>query len=226
MEGSYATATTTVGDLTPAATCEKNVAEFADGTVATLLGSSWATSTKGYPVITDFVIPTNALVDVGTSIRTVGTQGMRFHFKVDTKAQIAGLKEYGVVVSKAANAQNGLLVGTAKSVKAIAFDGEKALHVREDVPENNTTYDYFSLVINFSTDKNWNTAYNARAYAVYVDSMGQELIVYSDTIDGVNHPNTLYSVAKLALADAEAPDYSDAELAYLHSIVNKIEQSN
>ncbi len=206
----------------------KSAEEFANGTVAKLLGTGWATSTKGYPIRSTLSVVDDALVKIGTSIRTFKPTGMRFYFKVDTAAQIAGLKEYGAVLSKADNAANGLFVGGAKTAKAIAFDGETTVHVREDVAEDDKTYDYFTALLNFSSDKNFNTHYIARAYALYVDEDGQEIVVYSDVINSVKDDDynggepvdsTLYNVAKIARADKQAPDYYPAEEAYLDAII-------
>ncbi len=229
LEGSYGTLTTNATSTnTNSADSLKTAEEFADGTVAKLLGDGWATSTEGYPIRSTLSVVDNALVKIGTSIRTFAPTGMRFYFKVDTDAQIAGLKEYGAVLSKADNAANGLFVGGDKTAKAIAFDGETTVHVREDVAEDNKTYDYFTALLNFSSDKNFNTHYIARAYALYVDEDGQEIIVYSDVINSVKDDDynggepvdsTLYNVAMIARADKQAPDYYPAEEAYLDAII-------
>ncbi len=221
------------GSIAVSNVAEKTVEEFANGNVSGLLGDGWATSSKGYPIHSKFETPDNALVKIGTAIRTFAPTGMRFYFKMDTAAQIAGLKEYGVVLAKASNAENGLFLGANKTAKAIAFDGKETVHVREDISENNTTYDYFTALLNFSSDKNFNTHYIARAYALYEDEDGQEIIVYSDVINSVDGdgeggneplPSTLYNVAQLAYADHEsgAVEYDYAEVAYLKAIL-KIE---
>ena len=208
--------------IIPAADHEKTAGEFADGTVAGLLGSGWATSTAGHPVHSTFTATTNALKLYGTSIRTSGTRGMRFHFKVNNNAQTSNLLECGVVLAKAANVPNGLYVGAEKSASVAAIDGGTKKFVREDITDDDGVYDWFTALLTFSSDANNETPYNARAYAVYEDDKGQEIVIYSDAIDGTNNTyNTLYNVAQKALEVAEDTDYSEAELEYLNSIVSK-----
>ncbi len=222
---------------------EYNAGDFADGTVTALLGEGWATSIAGHPVHSDIVLPTNALIMVGTDARTNAPGGLRFHFGVNTAARINGLKEYGVVVGKAANFTNGLLLNTngeAKelSAKAKAFDGETYKHVREGVEENDMTYDQFTVRIDFNSGstKNYQTKYNAKAYALYEDSKGQTLVVYSPVIDGTDasHPNTLYDVAvkakkwndELVAANPDDPRQFNAdELAYLNGIIDTVKKN-
>ncbi len=206
---------------------QKSVAEFADGTVSDLLGEGWGTSTKGYPVHSDVHITKDNMVMVGTSIRTYGTKGMRFYFKMNVEAnndpKALGLKEYGVVVAKADNVtETGLLFDSAKSGKMLAFDGTTTKHVREDNTDDpNATYDYFTALLTFNSATNIETKYNGRAYALYVDSKGQEIVVYSDTIDGTDGTyNSLMAVAEKALDEMPYDGYySDAEEDYLNSIV-------
>ena len=222
VEGAATTETPTIGDLSPDLITAKTAGEFADGTVAGLLGSGWATSTAGHPVHSTFTATTNALKLIGTSIRTSGNRGMRFHFKVNETAQTSNLLESGVVLAKAENTANGLYIGSYKSKYLAAIKGSTTQFVREDVADADGVYDWFTALLTFSSDANNETPYNARAYAVYKDDNGQEIVIYSDAIDGEDGTyNTLYSVAQKALEVAEDTDYSEAELEYLNSIVSK-----
>ena len=204
----------------------KSVEEFANGNVAGSLADGWATSSKGYPVRSTFKTPSNALDRIGTSIRTLAPGGMRFYFKMTKDARnTAGIKEYGVVLAKADNAKDGLFFRGSQTAAVKAFDvlkGEDDVLVRVD-----ETHNYFTAFLTFKTEKNFNTAYTARAYALYMDDKGQELIVYSDTTtevkdenyDGGNPiPCTLFNVATLALNEPEGT-FSSKEEEFLNSIV-------
>lgn len=213
---------------------EKTVEEFANGTVTDLLGTGWATSSKGYPIHSSFSVVDNALVKIGTSIRTFAPTGMRFYFKMRTDAnKIAGLKQYGVVLAKAENAESGLFYNGDKTANAIAFDAEKGItkHVLEDkLGDDDHTYDHFTALLNIESESKFDTHYIARAYALYEDEDGQEIIVYSEvnnSVDGDgeggNDPihSTLTNVAQLAYADHESGkvDFYDSEVTYLKKIL-------
>ncbi len=233
LTGSYTNSTVVFPGSLTAADCERNATQFADGTVSDALGDGWATSTKGYPVRSDIVIPENALVSVGTAIRTQGTTGMRFYLKANAQLQnVEGLKEYGGLLIKGVNNTEGLFIGKDKTKRAIAFNETTDKHVRENITDGDVTYNYFTALLNITTDANLEEVYNARAYALFEDDKGQEIVVYSTLIsqfqigegeDAVIKPCTLYNLADAVLADYDAGtvDLYPNEVEYLESIVAK-----
>ncbi|MBQ9964968.1 MAG: cadherin-like beta sandwich domain-containing protein, partial [Clostridia bacterium] len=201
-------------------------AEFADGTVATVLGEGWATAKTGHPVRSEFIAAANALGIEGTSIRTSAPNGLRFHFKVNETAQTANLKEFGVIVAKANSADDyGLYLGSAKSAYLPAFvKGTDPKFVRQNIKDTDGTYDWFTARVDFEENStNHTTDYSARAYAVYEDDKGQEVVIYSVLIDHESYYTSLHSIAAIALEESAQTDYEDSEKAHLQTIVDAVE---
>lgn len=173
---------------------------FTDGSVTKLLGNAWATSTAGVPVLSDMgAAINNALTAEGAAVRTVAPTGLRLCFNLDRDA--ATVTQYGIMLNKASN------------IDPATF------HLNNTV---STTVNTGNLVGKLNTDAfaatlinitNYETDYSARAYAMYTDSKGQNLVVYSDVIT-----SDLSAVAAQAVADVDA-DYSEDELKTLNSFV-------
>ncbi len=194
-----------IDDANPLAR-QKSVAEFADGTVSTLLNdhlstAAWVTSTEGNPVLSDLaVMLDNALDVLGTSIRTEGIQAIRFKFSVtDETIEAKELQKVGVLAAKASDKIVGEHLYTHdiakdadnyyKYVDAIAYaKGGNKLSLIDD----GSKFLFTAALYNLTEAKYW-IDYIARAYATFVDDKGQELILYGETV-GDEYFNSVYDI--------------------------------
>lgn len=216
-------------------------AAFADGTVTNLLNGAntpiWATSTAGYPVLTDLVATANsALSAVGTSIRSKGdSQGIRFKFTISNEAQTTMLKEAGVVVAQLSDA-DGNIKAELEDENLVMHDLQKGdagyyKYVAAKAYEKGTGASAF---VNYTDDKDWfaaalvnfNTAekltnkYIARSYAIFTDARGQEILVYSDVIGDKNYHVSVEDVAQAYYDDENLKaQLTEEELSYVKGLV-------
>ena len=229
-EGSATTATPTIGNLSPELTVQKTAGEFGDGTVTVILNNSlttpiWATSTAGYPVLSDLASISNGDLGVlGTSIRTEGIQAIRFKFSVtDTLIELNELQKVGVLAAKASDKIVGehLYAHTIakdaanyyKYIDAIAYTkGGNKLALIDD----GTKFLFTAALYNLTEAKH-GIDYIARAYATFVDAKGQQIILYSEAV-GDEYFNSVNDVVS-GFFDYPSPrGISMSDLLYLKNI--------
>ncbi len=216
-------------------------ATFADGTVTKLLNGDkapvWATSTAGYPVLTDLVATANnALSPVGTSIRSKGdSQGIRFKFAISNEAKTAMLKEAGVVVAQLTDA-NGDIKAALKDENLTMHNLQKGdagyyKYVAEKAYEKGSSKcafvnytddkDWFAAaLVNFNTPEKLTNKYIARSYAIFTDARGQEILVYSDVMGDKKYHVSVEDVAKEYYNNESLrAQLTEEELSYIRSLV-------
>ncbi|MBQ9964797.1 MAG: hypothetical protein IJP14_06735, partial [Clostridia bacterium] len=178
--------------------------EFGDGTVTAILNNSlttptWATSTAGYPVLSDLAATLDgALGVVGTSIRTEGIQAMRFKFSItDAAIESKELQTVGILAAKVSDKIVGEHLyahdlannadGYYKYVDATAYTkGGSQLALIDDGSKFLFTAALYNI-----TENKYGIDYIARAYAKFVDAKGQEIVVYGEPI-GEEYFNSIY----------------------------------
>ncbi len=219
----------------------QNDAAFADGTVTELLNGDktpiWATSTAGYPVLSDLLATANdALAPVGTSIRSKGSsQGIRFKFTIANTAKTAMLKEAGVVVAQLSDADgnikpeledenltmHNLQPSDARYYKYVTAKAyEKGTSTCAFVNYTDDKDWFAAALINFKTPEKLTNKYIARSYAIYTDARGQEILVYSDVMGDKKYHVSVEDVANEYYNNAEKRAQLTAdELTYVKGIV-------
>ena len=174
----------------------------------------------------------NSFDSLGTAIRTVGKQGMRYKTEIDKRLLAAemyyGMRliEYGTIAIKTEYLSGSELVldgvydynnisyGHAKGV-AYSFSEKKDLVYAIEPDKLHFT----GVLINIA-EKNWNVTYTARAYFKYIDENGNEGVFYSDA-----HDIAVYPISKMAYSakDSNGNYKETAEVReYLHNnIISK-----
>ena len=229
----YRTGSATIDSgVTSATTYEMTAAEFADGTVANALNNGrktavWATSTTGYPVLSDLAATLEGAFDiVGTSIRTEGVQALRFKFSVTHAAiDLKELKKVGILVAK-------------EDSDKIA--GEHLYAYRSTSNNNDNDYNYasadvytkggsqltlindgyrflFTAALYNIQEEQYGTGYIARPYAKYVDAKGQELIAYGETI-GEKYFNSVHDIVDAFFLYSSPGGITMKDLQFLREI--------
>ncbi len=213
---------------------KKSPEEFADGTVTDDLNNYlttpvWVTSTAGYPVFSDLAETLyGALGVLGTSIRTEGVQALRFKFSVtDAAVESTKLQKVGVLAAKASKKIVGEHLyahnlasntdGYYKYIDAAAYTkGGNKLALIDDGSKFLFTAALYNL-----TEAKYGIDYIARAYAKFVDSKGQEIIVYGETI-GDEYFNSVYDVVDGFFNYPSTYDISMSDLLVLKNIYDDL----
>lgn len=159
----------------------------------------------------------SAVKSMGTAIRTVGKQGMRYKTQLDKNLLTFnyGLRliEYGTAAIKTEYLGDNELILDGmydygentygvKVGKAYSFNEKTDLVYAED----QDSIDFTGVLMNIP-QKNWNSDYTARAYVKYVDTNGNEGIVYVDPSD-----ISVYPISKAAYsARDEEGEFAETE---------------
>jgi len=156
---------------------------------------------------TEYIID-NAIKSLGTAMRTVGKQGMRYKTQLDKRLLSAEMYyggrviEYGTIAIKTEYLGDSELVldgeytfggetYTAKKGVAYSFIGK----VDTVYAEGPDTIDFTGVLMNIH-NKNWNDNYTVRAYFKYVNATnGRQSIIYVDPSEVAIYPlsKTIYS---------------------------------
>ena len=175
-------------------------------------------------------IAENAVKSMGTAIRTVGKQGMRYKTQLDKNLLTFNygfrLTEYGTAAIKTEYLGDNELVLDGmydygentygvKVGKAYSFNEKTDLVYAED----QDTIDFTGVLMNIP-QKNWNSDYTARAYVKYVDTNGNESTVYVDPSD-----IAVYPISKAAYSardeDGEFTESDDVREYLYENIISK-----
>jgi len=164
------------------------------------------------------ILKNSSLKTVGTAIRTEGKQGIRHKTSLDKALLTAdnsyGLRfiEYGTLAIKTEYLGGNELVSdgnysfngneyTAKKGVAYSFNDK----TDKVFSNKKTTIDYTAVLINIAKG-NWNSDYTVRAYFKYLDSNGNEGVIYINPFDVA-----VYPVAKAAYsAKKEGGEYKES----------------
>lgn len=155
---------------------------------------------------------------LGTAIRTVGKQGMRYKTSLDKRLLTAEmyygvrLTEYGTIAIKNEYlGENELTLDGAYEFNGETYTAKKgiAYSFKDNIDliyaEHSDSIDFTGVLMNIAK-VNWNDDYTARAYFKYVDKLGNDGVIYLDQSD-----ISIYPISKAAYSAKDANgEYSES----------------